>query len=166
MGFSKQEYWNGFPFHHPWDLSHPWIKSPSPTSAALQAASLPLSHWGSPKCNIENLKILKYMKMIIMCIQISSVTQSCTTQGDLMDCSTPGFPVHHRLPELTQTHVHWVGDAIKPSHPLSSPSPPSFNLSQYRGLFKWVSSLHQVARVLEFQLQHQSFQWMFRTDFC
>ena len=73
-----------------------------------------------------------------------------------MDCSTPGFPVHHQLPELDQTHVHWVNDAIQPSHPLSSPSPPAFNLSQHQGLFKWVSFLHQVAKVLEFQLQHQS----------
>ena len=82
-----------------------------------------------------------------------------------MDCSTPGFPVHYQLPELAQTHVHWVSDAIQPSHPLSSPSPPAFNLSQHQGLFKWVSSSHQVARGLEFQLQHQSFQWIFRTDF-
>ena len=74
-----------------------------------------------------------------------------------MDCSTPGFPVHHQLPEFTQTHVHWVGDAIQPSHPLSSPSPPAFNLSQHQGLFQWVSSSHQVAKVLEFQLQHQLF---------
>ena len=66
--------------------------------------------------------------------------------------------------ELTQTHVHWVGDAIQPSHPLSSPYPPAFNLSQHQGLFKWVSSLHQVAKVLEVQLQHQSFQWIFKTD--
>ena len=78
-----------------------------------------------------------------------------------MDCSTPGFPVHHQLPELTQTHVHRVGDAIQPSHPLSAPSPPTFNLSQHQGLFQWVSSSHQVAKVLEFQLQHQSFQWIF-----
>jgi len=76
-----------------------------------------------------------------------------------------GLPVHHQLPKLTQTHVHWVGDAIQPSHPLSSPSPLSFSLSQHQGIFKWVSSLHQVAKVLEFQLQHQSFQWTFRTDF-
>ena len=62
-------------------------------------------------------------------------------------------------------HVHWVSEAIQPSHPLSSPSPPTFNLSQHQGLFKWVSSLHQVAKVLEFQLKHQSFQWIFRTDF-
>ena len=74
-----------------------------------------------------------------------------------MDCSTPGLPVHHQLPEFTQSHVHWVGDAIQPSHPLLSPSPPVLNLSQHQGLFQWVSSSHQVAKVLEFQLQHQSF---------
>ena len=73
-------------------------------------------------------------------------------------------PPYHQLPESTQTHVHWVGDAIQPSHPLSSPSPPTLNLSQHQGLFQWVSSLHQVAKVLEFQLQHQSFQWTPRTD--
>ena len=81
-----------------------------------------------------------------------------------MNCSTPGLPVHHQLPESTQTHVHWVGDAIHPSHPLSYPSPPALNLSQHQGLFKWVSSSHQVAKVLEFQLQNQSFQWTPRTD--
>jgi len=93
------------------------------------------------------------------------VAQSCPTLCDPMDCSSPDFPVHHQLPELTQTHVHWIGDTIQPSHPLSAPSPPTFNLSQHQGLFQWVSSLHQVAKVLEFQLQHQSFQWIFRTDF-
>ena len=67
-----------------------------------------------------------------------------------MDHSTPGLPVHHQLLEFTQTHVHWVGDAIQPSHPPSSPSPPTLNLSQHQGLFKWISSLHQVAKVLEF----------------
>ena len=96
---------------------------------------------------------------------VHSFTQSCLTLYDHMDCSTPGLPVHHQLPEFTQTHVHWVGDAIQPSPPLLSPSPPAFNLSQHQGLFKWVSSSHQVAKVLEFQLQHQSFQWIFRTDF-
>ena len=75
-----------------------------------------------------------------------------------MDCSTPGVPVHHQLLDLAQTHVHRVTDAILPSHPLSSPSPPAFNLSQHQGLFKLVSSSHQVAKVLEFQLKHQSFQ--------
>ena len=82
----------------------------------------------------------------------------------LMDHRTPGLPVHHKLLEFTQTHLHWVSDATQPSHPLSSPSPLVFNLSQHQGLFKWVSSLHQVAKVLEFQLQHQSFQWTPRTD--
>ena len=96
--------------------------------------------------------------------QFSSVTQSCLTLCDPMDCSITGFPVHHQLPELTQTHVHWVSDAIQSSDPLSSPPPPTFNLSQHQGLFQWVSSFHQVAKVLEFQLQHQSFQWIFRTD--
>ena len=94
----------------------------------------------------------------------SSVAQSCPTLCDPMDGSSPGFPVHHQLPEPTQTHVHRVGDAIQPFHPLLSPSPPALNLSQHQGLFKRVSSLHQVAKVLEFQLQHQSFQWIFRTD--
>ena len=96
--------------------------------------------------------------------QFSSATQSCLTLWDPTDCSTPGFPVHHQLPEFTQTQVHWVGDTIQPSHSLSSPSPTS-NLSQHQGLFKWVVSLNQVAKVLELQIQHQSFQWIFRTDF-
>ena len=84
---------------------------------------------------------------------------------DPTDCSTPGLPVHHQLPEFTQTHVHWVSDAIQPSRPLLSPSPPPLNLSQHQGLFTWLNSSHQVAKVLELQLQHQSFQSIFRTDF-
>ena len=88
----------------------------------------------------------------------SQFTQLCWTLCDPKDCSTPGFPVHHQLPQLAQTHVHQVGDAIRPSHLLSSPSPPAFILSQHQGLFQWVSSLHKVAKVLELQLQHQSFQ--------
>ena len=97
--------------------------------------------------------------------QFSLVTQLCPTLCDPMNRSAPGFPVHHELLEFTQTHAHWVGDAIQPSYPLSSPSPPALNLSQHQGLFKWVSSSHQVAEVLQFQLQHQSFQWTPRTDF-
>ena len=89
--------------------------------------------------------------------QCSSDIQSCPTLWDPVNCSMPGLPVHHQLSEFTQTHVHWVSDAIQPSHPLSSPSPPAFNLSQHQCLFQWVSSLHQVANVLEFKLQHQSF---------
>ena len=86
--------------------------------------------------------------------QFSSVVQSCPTLCNPMNHSTPGLPVHHQLPEFTQTHVHWVGDDIQPSHPLSSPSPPAPNPSQHQGLFQWVNSLHEVAKVLEFQLQH------------
>ena len=96
---------------------------------------------------------------------ISSVAQSCQILCSPMDCSTPGLPVHQQLTEFTQTHVHRLGDAIQPSHPLSSPSPPAFSLFQHQGLFKWVYSSHQMAKVLEFQLQHQSFQWIFRADF-
>ena len=97
-------------------------------------------------------------------VQFSSVAQSFPTLCDPVDFSMPGLSVHHQLPEFTQTHVHWVSDAIQPSHPLLSPSPPTFNLSQHQGLFQWVSSSHEVAKVLEFQLQHQSFQWTPRTD--
>ena len=97
--------------------------------------------------------------------QLSSVAQLCLTLCYPMDCSTPGFLVHHQLLELTQTHVHGGGDAIQPPHPQSSPSPPAFNLSQHQGLFQWVSSSNQVAKILELQLQHQSFQWIFKTDF-
>ena len=92
-------------------------------------------------------------------VQFSSIAQSCPPLCYPMGCSTPGLPVYHQLPEFTQTHVHWVGDAIQPSHPLLTPSSPALNLSQHQSLFKWVSSLHQVAKVLEFQLQYQSFQW-------
>ena len=96
-------------------------------------------------------------------IQFGSVTKLCPTLCNPMNCSTPGLPVHHQLPESTQTHVHWVSNAIHPSHPLSSPSPPALNLSQHQGLFKWVNTSHQVAKVLEFQHQHQSFLWTLRT---
>ena len=97
--------------------------------------------------------------------QLSSVAQSCLTLCDSMDFSIPGVPVLHQLPELVQTHVHWVSDAIQPSHSLSSPSPPALNLSQHQGLFQWVCPSHQISKVLELQLHHQSFQWIFRTDF-
>ena len=97
-------------------------------------------------------------------VQFSSVTQSCPPLCDHMDCITPGLPVHHQLLELAQTHVHRVGDPIQPPHPLSLTSRPAFNLPQYQGLFHWVSSSHQVPKVLELHLQHQYFQWIFRTD--
>ena len=97
-------------------------------------------------------------------VQFGSVSQSCLTLCDPMSRSMPGLPVHHQLPEFTQIHVHQVGDAIHPSHPLS-PSPSAFNLSQHEGLFHWVSSSHQVVKVLALRLQHQSFQRIFRKWF-
>ena len=98
-------------------------------------------------------------KYAIWCPNVfSSVAQSCPTLCDPMNRSTPGLPVHHQLPEFTQTHVHRVRDAIQPSHPLSSPSPPAPNPSQHQSLFQWVSSSHEVAKVLEFQLHHHYFQ--------
>ena len=102
--------------------------------------------------------------VVIPSLHFTLVAQCCLTFCDPMNCSTPGLPVHHRLPEFTQTHVHRVGDAIQPSHPLSSPSPPAPSPSQHQGLFQWVNTSHEVAKVLEFQLQHQSFQWTPRTD--
>ena len=120
-----------------------------PNSCLLhwQVDSLLLSHQKSPYENI-----------------CCSLAQSRPTLCNPIDCSTTDFPVLHYLPEFAQTHAHWVSDAIQPSHPLSTPSPPAFNLSQHQALFQWVNSLHQAAKVLELQLQHQSFQ-LFRTDF-
>ena len=98
----------------------------------------------------------------LLCRSCCLIAQLCPTRWDPINRSTPGLAVHQQLPEFTQTHVHWVSDVIQLSHPLLSPSP-AFNLSQHQG--QWVSSLHQVVKILKFQLQHQSFQWIFRTDF-
>ena len=142
----------------------------------FQGSSLKSSHPHllphSPKVCSLHLCLFCYLtyRLIITDFlnSISSVKFSCSSVPalcDLKDCSMPGLPVHRQLLEFTQIHVHWVGDAIQPSHPLSSPSPPAFNLSQNQGLFQGVSSSHHVAKVLECQLQYQSFQWKFRTDF-
>ena len=122
--------------------------------------------WKQPRRPSTDEWIMKLWCIYTMAysVQFGSVTQSCPTLCDPMNCSTPGLPVHHQLPEFNKTHVHGVSDAIQPSHPLSSPSPPALNLSQLQGLFKWVSSSHQVAKVLEFLLQHQSLQWIPRTN--
>ena len=137
MEFSRQEYWSGLPFPPPGDLSHSGIKPSSSVSLALQEDSLPPSHLGNSRFNPS-------------LVQFSSVTQSCPTLCNPMNCSTPGLSVHHQLPEFTQAHVHWVGDAIQPFHPLSSPSPPASNPSQHQSLFQWVNSLHEVAKVWSF----------------
>ena len=139
MGFSRQEDWNGLPFTSPGDLPNPGME---PRSCALHMVSCVAGRFFAERATV----------------QFSLVNQSCPTLCNPMDRSTPGFPVHHQLLEFTQTRVHWVGDAIQPSHPLLLPSPPIFNLSQHQDLFKWVGSSHQVAKVLEFQFQHQSFQ--------
>ena len=128
--------------------------------------------WGTFSVSSNVLKgIFLFLSFFFIFEEQASVSlvqfsvHSCPTLCNSMGSSTPGFPVHHQLPEFAQTHVHRVGDAIQLSHPLLSPSPPAFNLSQHQGLFQWVSSSHQVAKVLEFQLQHRSFQWLFRTNF-
>ena len=117
----------------------------------------------TPYCEIQKLKKVGETIRPFSSVQFSSVAQSCPTLCDPMNRSTPGLPVHHRLLEFIHTHVHWVSDAIQPSHPLPSPSPSALNLFQHQSLFQWVSPSHQVAKILEFQ--HQSFPWTFRTDF-
>ena len=147
MAFPRQESLSGLP------LSSPGIFMTQGSNSHLLLGRQILYHWATweaPVLLISQFSSVRSLSHVLLC--------------DTMDCRMPGLPAHHQLLELTQTQVHWVGDAIQPSHPLSSPSPPTFNLSQNQGLFKWVSSLHQVAKVLEFQLQHQSFQWTFRTD--
>ena len=120
--------------------------------------------WKQPRCPLidEWIKKLWYIS-----VQFSSVQFSHSVMSDSLwphELKHTGLPVHHKLPDFTQTHVHWVGDAIQPSHPLSSPYPPAPNPSQHQGLSQWVNSSHEGAKVLEFQLQHQSFQWTPRTD--
>ena len=124
-------------------------------------------HWVgivSLQCCVRVYCSAKWISYMYTSVQFSSVAQSCLTLCNPMNHSTPGLPVHHQLPEFTQTRVHRVGDAIQPSHPLSYPSPLAPNPSQHQGLFQWVNSSHEVAKVLEFQPQHQSFQWTPRTD--
>ena len=135
MEFSRQNYWSGYQFPSPGDFPNPGIE---PRCLALQADSLPSELPGKPHS-----------------VQFSHWVMSNSLQPHGLQHT--GLPVHHQLPEFTQTHVHLVIDAIQPSHPLAFPSPLTFNLSQHQGLFKWVSSSHQVAKVLDFQFQHQDF---------
>ena len=159
------EWWEGR------SLPFTWSQQESSLLSMMLVVSF-LSRWESFLLFLVYLQFISWMGagscrcFFYSCwsVQFSSVTQSCRTLCDPMNCSMPGLPVHHQLLESTQTHVHQVSDAIQPSHPLSSPFPPALNLSQHQGLFQWVSPLHQVAKVLEFQFQHQSFQWTSRTD--
>ena len=182
LGFSRQEHWSGLPFPSPMRESEneSEVAQSCLTLNDLMDCSIPGSSvhgifqarvlgWGAIAFSVHVALVvprmvcvcakIQMLKVKHMTHQFSSVTQSCPTLCDLMNHSTPGLPVHHQLLESTQTHVHLVGDAIQPSYPLLSPSPPALSLSQHQGLFQWVSSSHQVVTVLEFQLQHQSFQW-------
>ena len=135
---------------NPWVRKIPWRRKWQPTQIFLpgksqgQRSLVELQFIGSQR--------IWYDWRVFSSVQFSSVTQSCPTLYDPMNRSTPGLPVHHQLPEFTQTHVHRVSDAIQPSHPQSSPSPPALNPSQHQSLFQWVNSSHEVAKVLEFHL--------------
>ena len=152
---------------HPWIYQNRWhAYKPFSKDVCVYMPHIHILRWwswfffnlGKPMCKSCVNECLKQSVQFSRSVVFDSATPWTA-------CSMPGLPVHHQLLEFTQTRVHCFGDAIQPSHPLSSPSLPAFNLSQHQGLFKWVSSLHQVAKVLEFQLQHHSFQWIFRTNF-
>ena len=134
-------------------------------------ASTPITSWQIDGGKVETVTDFIFMgsritadgdcsheiKRHLLLVRKFSSVQSCPMLYDPMDCSTQGFPVPHYLPEFAQVHLYWISDALQPSHPMSFPSPPAFNLSQHQGLFQWVNSSHQVAKGLQFQLQHQSF---------
>ena len=135
-----------------------WVAiSFSRTLNSIQGLNLSLLHWQA-----DSFPLVSPGNHLLDSVQFSHSVVS--TFCNPMNHSMPGLPVYHQLPEFTQTHIHRVGDAIQPSHPLSSPSPPAPNPSQHQSLFQWVSSSHEVAKVLEFQLQHHLFQWTPRTD--
>ena len=148
--------------------SSQWIRlitetlSPFVTSPYFSIFYQPPPHNTVPETTIHSLYLWLFKEILHVSERFSSVAQAYWTLCNPMDRSTSGFPVHHWHPELTQTHAHWVGNATQPSHPLSCHSAPAFSLSQHQCLFKWVSSSHQVPKVQEFQLQHQSFQWILR----
>ena len=145
------------------DLSSGLCRHSSPVAQTSCTCVCWHTHTHQHTLLVCNLGYSLYIRARHIVVQFSSVAQSCPTLCDPMNRSMPGLPVHHQLPEVTQTHVHQVSDAIQPSHSLSSPSPPAPNPSQHQSLFQWVNSPHEVAKVLEFQPQHQSFQWTPRT---
>ena len=149
MEFSRQKYWSGLPFHSPGDLPYPGTEPRSPAlDRCFTICATREAHTDPQQKPWSMLSLQAHFRSD----QIRSVTQSCPTLCDPMNRSTPGLPVPHQLPEFTQTHVHRVSNAIQPSHPLASPFPPAPNPSQHQSLFQWVNSLHEVAKVLEFQL--------------
>ena len=172
MGFSRQEYWSGVPLPSPSCLctssqflgpTSKWPTAPrifklSSSVYSFFIQNAPPQTW--PFLLINFLKLMTQHHSD----QIRSVVQSCLTLWDPMNHSTPGLPVQHQLLEFTETHVHRVSDAIQPSHPLSSHSPPAPTPSEHQSLFQWVNSSHEVAKVLEFQLQHHSLQRNPRAD--
>jgi len=146
MEYSSPKYWSEYPFP---SAGHFPTQGSNPGHTHCRHFSLPPEPQGSPvRFDYTTYK--------------GSVAQSCLTLCDPMDCITSGFHVHHQFQELAKIHVHWVIDVIQPSHPLSSTSPPAFNLYQHQGLFQRVSSSHQMTKVLKLQFHHQSFQWIFR----
>ena len=146
--------------------SHVWLFATQWTAACQASLSHTIS-WNLPKfmsiASVMPSSHLIRWHPLLLSFSLNSVAQLCLTICDTQDFSTPGFPVHHQLPDLAQTHVYRVSDATQPSYLLTSTSPPAFHLSQHQSLFQWVSSLYHVTKVLE--LQHQWFQWVFRTDF-
>ena len=152
-----------------WNLQSPvkdsiTLNPPNDSVRYMEPVRIPSQrHWSVP---IDYALLHSLNTQLRLPVQFSSVQSLSRVQLFVTPWTVAhqASLVHHQLPEFTQTHVHWVGDAIQPSHPLSSPSPPALNLSQHHGLFKWVSSSHQVPKVLVFQLQYQSFQWTLRTD--
>ena len=145
MGFPRQEYWSGLPFSSPGDL--PFFSFSRDWTHIFCISRQIVYHWATREALLWDC-----------CCW--SVIQLCLTLCDPMDCSTPGLPVSHHLPKFVQVHVHWIGDAIQPSHPLTLSSPSALSLSQHHGLFQWVGCSHQITKILE--LQHQSFHQVFR----
>ena len=141
MGFSRQECWRGLPFPPPGDLPNSGIKTTSLASPALTGEFFTTS----------TTLVLSHLSCLMLC--------------NPMDCSTPGLPVPHHFLEFAQVHLHCIGDAIQLAHPRMPSSHSTLNLSQHQGLFHWVNCLYQMTKILEFQFQHQSFQWVFRVDF-
>ena len=156
MEFFRREYWSGLPFSSLLDLPKPGIESESLQSPALTARFFTTAPHRSGCFIDENFKTQKHWVFDVVVVQFLSRVWLFTT---------PGLPVPHHLPEFAQVHFHWISVSIQPSHLLSPSSPFAFNLCQQRSLFQWVGSLHHVAKVLELQLQHQSFQWIFRVNF-